>query len=383
MIRISEKFNCCGCEACSQRCPKQCIEMRADNEGFLYPVVDVSRCINCGLCEKVCPELNKRNPGIPLKVVAAKANSRDIVMQSSSGGIFSLLAVKVINKGGVVFGARFDENWNVVHDYTESLDGLEVFRRSKYVQSRIGNTFEKAEEFLKSGRMVLFTGTPCQINGLKLFLHKNYENLLAVDIACHGVPSPSVWNIFLREYLQGIPLNEISSINFRDKKHGWENYCFTVKLKGDNINKVVSSPYRENIYMRAFLKNLIIRPSCENCCAKTPLNASDLTIGDFWGIKNVSPDFYDENGVSIIICNTNNGVKWIEALDMVLVPADFELAKQYNGGFFNSPNHRNRLKYFKGLQKERKKSFREYTERALRPELIVRLKRKLKRLFSK
>lgn len=357
--------------------------MRADNEGFLYPVVDVSRCIDCGLCEKVCPELNKRLPGTPLKVVAAKANDRNIVMQSSSGGIFTLLAVKVINEGGVVFGARFDENWNVVHDYTESLDGLDAFRRSKYVQSRIGNTFGKAEEFLKSGRVVLFTGTPCQINGLKLFLHKDYENLLAVDIACHGVPSPSVWNIFLREYLQGIPLAEISSINFRDKRLGWENYCFTVKSGDDNTNKEISSPYRENIYMRAFLKNLITRPSCENCCAKTPLNASDLTIGDFWGIRNVSPDFYDENGVSIIICNTDKGVKWLEALDMALVPADFEFAKRYNGGFFNSPNHRNRLKYFRGLQKERKKSFREYTKRALRPELVVRLKRKLKRLFSK
>lgn len=212
MIQITDKQNCCGCEACVQRCPKQCITMQSDHEGFLYPKVNEEICIHCGLCEKVCPIINTATEKEPFKILGAKANDDEIVKKSSSGGFFSLIAEKVLSQNGVIFGAKFDKNWNVVHDYTDNINELDVFRRSKYVQSRIGNTYQKAEDFLKAGRLVLFTGTPCQIKGLKLFLRKDYENLLTVDFVCHGVPSPAVWNMYLDAYIKKLAYkDQISS----------------------------------------------------------------------------------------------------------------------------------------------------------------------------
>ena len=193
MIEIRNKRDCCGCNACVQKCPQQCIGQSEDAEGFIYPQVDKARCVGCGLCEKVCPVINQNPKSKPLKVMAGRNGNEEIRMVSSSGGAFTLLAGEIIGRGGVVFGARFDENWNVVHSYTECTDGLAAFRGSKYVQSRIGETFSQAEKFLKQGREVLFTGTPCQIAGLRRFLGKEYDNLLAMDIVCHGVPSPGVW----------------------------------------------------------------------------------------------------------------------------------------------------------------------------------------------
>lgn len=169
MIDIVDKANCCGCNACVQRCPKQCITMHEDEEGFLYPLVDQSRCIDCGLCDKVCPVLNQSVPKQALQVFAAKNNNEEQRLRSSSGGLFILLAEYVIKQGGVVFGARFDQNWEVEHVYAETLADLEPLMRSKYVQSRIGYTYKEAEQFLKQGRQVLFVGTSCQIAGLKSF----------------------------------------------------------------------------------------------------------------------------------------------------------------------------------------------------------------------
>ena len=201
MINIEDKKQCCGCSACVQRCPKQCIVMKEDEEGFLYPVADKDVCIDCNLCEQVCPVLRQREEREPLDVYAAFNKNEEVRMQSSSGGVFTALAESIIKEGGVVFGARFNEDWEVVHDYVETVEGLSAFRGSKYVQSRIGCTFSQAEQFLKQGRKVLFSGTPCQIAGLKLFLRKEYENLLSVDFICHGVPSPGVWRQYLNEFI--------------------------------------------------------------------------------------------------------------------------------------------------------------------------------------
>ena len=201
MISITSKEMCCGCAACEQRCPKSCIVMREDEEGFLYPQTDMSKCIDCGLCEKVCPVLNQGEKRKPLYVYAAKNKNPQIQLYSSSGGVFTHIAEQIIQNNGVVFGARFDENWAVKHDYTETLEGLAAMRGSKYVQSRIGSTYQQAKDFLEAGRLVLFSGTPCQIRGLKLFLAKEYENLLTVDLVCHGVPSPEIWRQYLHEII--------------------------------------------------------------------------------------------------------------------------------------------------------------------------------------
>ena len=174
MIDIIDKKDCVGCNACVQRCPKQCITMHEDEQGFLYPKVDLSLCIHCDLCEKVCPIINQAQPREPLETFAAKNPDDKVRMTSSSGGIFFALAKNIIEEGGVVFGAKFNENWEVVHDYAETLEGVKAFQGSKYVQSRIGDTFRQAEEFLKAGRKVMFTGTPCQIAALGLFLRKDF-----------------------------------------------------------------------------------------------------------------------------------------------------------------------------------------------------------------
>lgn len=212
MISIQDKDKCCGCAACVQVCPKQCFSFEEDKEGFRYPVADRIKCIDCGLCEKVCPVINQYEATNPIKVYAAINKDEVIRMQSSSGGIFTLLAEKVIREGGVVFGAAFDENWEVQHTYVETIKDLAKLRTSKYVQSRMEDNYQRAKAFLKQGRKVMFTGTSCQIAGLKHFLRKDYDNLLAVDVICHGVPSPMVWRDYLLE-IQKAPLGASAGKN--------------------------------------------------------------------------------------------------------------------------------------------------------------------------
>lgn len=333
MIEIKEKYNCCGCSACVQICPKQCISLSADNEGFLYPQVDTAACINCGLCEKVCPVINQNEPRKPLKVYAAKNTNEEIRLKSSSGGIFTLLAEHIISEGGVVFGARFNEDWEVVHDYTETVEGLELFRGSKYVQSIIGENFKKAKNFLDEGRKILFSGTPCQVAGLKKFLRKEYENLLTVEVVCHGVPSPMVWRDYLdykrAERAAGknsvsSSLNElpvITGISFRDKTWGWKKYGFricyaaskaaenTVSESASNVNCEIT-PFSEDIFMKGFLNNLYLRPSCYHCAARQGKSGADISIADYWGVNVFHAEIKDDDkGFGLEIINTEKGLK--------------------------------------------------------------------------
>lgn len=300
MIKITQKEHCCGCSACVHICPKHSISFQEDKEGFLYPKVDLETCIDCGLCEKVCPIINQDSEREPQKVYAAKNNDETIRLKSSSGGVFTLLAEKIIKDGGVVFGARFNENWEVVHDYTDTIEGLEQFRGSKYVQSTVGESFKQAETFLKAGRKVMFTGTPCQIAGLRKFLRKDYKNLLTVDFVCHGVPSPLVWRLYLKEEINryGKEITAVEDINFRDKYTGWKTYSLSIKLSG---NIVSSTMFTDDNYMRAFLSNLSLRPSCYSCPAKAGKSGADITIGDFWGIENVLPELDDDIGISVLV----------------------------------------------------------------------------------
>lgn len=333
MIKINHKEQCCGCSACLHICPKHSITFNEDKEGFLYPKVDTSTCIDCGLCEKVCPVLNQDEERIPLRVYAAKHTDDEVRMKSSSGGIFTLLADQIIDKGGVVFGARFNENWEVVHDYTETKEGLAPFRGSKYVQSNIGNSYKQVEEFLKTGREVMFTGTPCQVSGLKKFLRKDYENLLTVDFVCHGVPSPMVWRKYLEEEIarQGddgkntvLPSSKVSpvvtGVNFRDKSTGWKKFSFVLNFSKASAegeqNSVLSSVFTENAYMNAFLLNLSLRPSCYACPAKGGKSGADITIGDFWGIEKCLPKFDDDRGTSLICINND---RLVNILDLISV----------------------------------------------------------------
>ena len=321
MIEIINKKDCCGCSACVQKCPKQCISLKEDEEGFLYPVVDKETCIDCGLCEKVCPILHQGAEQKPLKVYAAKNQNEEIRLQSSSGGVFTLLAEEVIKEGGVVFGARFDEKWEVKHDFTETMEDLAVFRGSKYVQSRIEDNFQKVEKFLKQGRKVLFSGTPCQVAGLKLFLCKEYDNLLTVDFVCHGVPSPGVWRQYMKEtiarmcYKNSVSSDPISmdnahveSISFRNKSTGWKKYSFALTLSAttrSGVKNTVSlcEVFPQNTFMKGFLANLYLRPSCYVCPAKCGKSGSDITIGDLWGAPSIIGQEDDDKGTSLVLIN--------------------------------------------------------------------------------
>ena len=355
MIKITDKKNCCGCTACVQKCPKRCISMREDHEGFLYPEVDLSTCIDCGLCEKVCPWLNPPDKIIPQKVLAAKNRCEEDRLASSSGGVFIELAKEVLSTGGIVFGAVFDEHWEVEHTYAENLAGVRLMMGSKYLQSRIGNCYQLTEKFLKEGRKVLFSGTPCQITGLYKYLRKEYSNLISVDFLCHGVPSPGVWrryihdtfqtparraaagkNTVLSSSLKSVP--EITGIEFRDKElTGWKKFSFVVRGvsadKADKNSVLLSDKHFENPFMRGFLANIYLRPSCYDCKCKNGVSHSDLTIADFWGINHLMPDFDDDKGVGMILINSEKGQNMIDDLDLDIRETSLPDAMRLNGGF--------------------------------------------------
>lgn len=355
MINIVNKQDCCGCSACVQRCPKHCISLKEDVEGFLYPHVNTDDCINCGLCEKVCPWLNRPEKLQPTEVFAVKNRDEKARMASSSGGVFIALAEKVIDKGGVVFGAVFDENWEVKHSYAETIEGVRPMMGSKYLQSRIENSYCDAEKFLKDGRYVLFTGSPCQIAGLHNYLRKNYSNLLTVDFLCHGVPSPGVWRRYLEEELKhsarraaagkntvlSSSLNVtsvITGIAFRDKKiSGWKKYSFVVRgksaSKADKNTVLLSDIFYDNPFMKGFLSDLYLRPSCYSCKCKNGVSHSDLTIGDFWGVPSVMPDFDDDMGIRLVLVNTDKGKVFFDMLDMEVRCTTLDAARIGNGGF--------------------------------------------------
>ncbi len=384
MITIQNKKDCCGCSACAQVCAKQCITMQRDAEGFLYPIVDSTICTNCGLCEKVCPILNQETEKKPLQVYAAKNTNEEIRLKSSSGGIFTLLAEAIIHDGGVVFGAKFDKDWNVVHDYTESVEGLVAFRGSKYVQSAIGNTYRQAKDFLRQERKVLFSGTPCQIAGLKHYLRQDYENLITVDVICHGAPSPLVWQKYLQTLIRpqgGVGKNsvsksqsaipEISDIAFRDKTTGWKKFGFCVSqvsaLKADK-NSVSASylpkkesvllyeTHRENIFMRGFLADLYLRPSCYACVCKSGKAPSDLTLGDLWGAQYIIPESDDDKGISAVLINSSKGEKfWNTLTNYDSKVITYDACVKYNPALIKSVNqHKNRNEFFIILSQNKK-----------------------------
>lgn len=317
MIHITDKKNCCGCSACVQRCPKQCISLTEDEEGFLYPYVNEESCVECGLCEKICPILNPQEETFPLQVIAAKNTNTEERLGSSSGGLFLPLAKSIINEGGIVFGADYDSNWEVHHVGVENISGLYALMMSKYLQSRIENTYKEAEKFLKCGRKVMFVGTPCQIAGLHGFLrHKVYPNLLTIDVVCHGAPSPGVWRQYLAE-----TYSEEEFIKSRLKAAAGKNTVLSSYIHYDNV------------YMKGFLSNLYLRPSCHDCKCKDGKHHSDISLGDFWGIDKFNPSFDDDKGVSLVLINTPKGKEFLQKVKMEKWESSYALVSRANGGF--------------------------------------------------
>lgn len=391
MISISDKTKCCGCSACAQRCPKHCISMLEDSEGFLYPVVKIDDCINCGICERVCPIINQGSERVPVRCYAAKGKDENIVNKSSSAGVFSLLADKIIKRGGVVFGAKFNQYWDVVHSHTETLDGIDPFRGSKYVQSRIGSSFQEVETYLKQGRYVLFTGTPCQIAGLKRFLGKEYENLIAVDVVCHGTPSPIVFRSYLRSVLGLKPSIEvlsekdaarITSFSFRDKHLSWEQYCVSIIGVSNTGNQttLVREKYTEDPFMQAFLFNYMLRPSCYNCPARKGKSGSDLQIGDFWGIGSLYPSFYSTEGVSLVMAYTERGRDLLDGLCLDKLEVRYEDTKGNRNIEYDVNRPKERDSFFMDFSKNGIGTIKKYN-RMFVPSFIKRMYKRIIRCF--
>lgn len=301
MIKIVRKEDCTGCHACYNICPQDCINMEFDNEGFLYPIVHYEKCIECNLCEKVCPIMHQENVKNEPIAYGCYNKNEEVRKQSSSGGIFTLISEIVIKLGGVVFGAGFDEDYNVEHSYIDKIEEIGKFRGSKYVQSKIGDTYKQAENILKNGRIVLFTGTPCQIGGLKSYLRSNYNNLICQDIVCHGVPSQYVWQHYKKFISKDRKLIEM---NFRHKSTGWKKYSIKFDFEDGSYYKEVGN---ENAYIKGFVNNLYLRPSCYKCAYKTIHRQSDITLADFWGIEGILPDLDDDGGTSLIFVNNKKG----------------------------------------------------------------------------
>ncbi len=321
MLKINK--SCTGCCACVSICPKKCIEMKMDKEGFPYPYIDASECVNCHLCEKVCQkEIDKGELSTQLGY-ACYHEDKLIQKQSSSGGVFFALAQWVLEKSGVVFGAAFDDNLILRHVSVVSIDAVKKLQGSKYVQSLIGNTYVEAEKFLEMGRWVLFSGTSCQITGLKKYLRKTYKRLITIDFLCHGVPSPGL----LEEYFSycekkaGARIDTKNLPNFRDKSIDWRNY--SIKIFFEN-GEEYSNVHYEDWYMRLFLENYSLRLSCYQCPFSSGGTCADITLGDFWKIDKIYPSVYDKDGVSCIFINSKLGQNIWEGIKMSFHAVEIE-----------------------------------------------------------
>ena len=347
MITIKNKSKCCGCFACMNICPKNAIIMQEDEKGFKYPKIDKDKCINCNLCEKVCPIINSKKNDFPQQVYAAINKNEEERLASSSGGIFVLLAKEIIKRNGIVFGATFDDEFQVKHIGVEKEKDLIKLQGSKYIQSNINDTYKKARFFLENDRYVLFTGTSCQIEGLKSYLKKDYKKLYTQDIICHGVPSPKVWKKYL-EYQKNQYIEDIKKISFRNKDYGWN--LFRTKISFDT--KTYSEPLNKDLFMKAFLKNICLRDSCYNCSFKNKYRNSDITLADYWGVKNIHPNMDDDKGTSMVIINSEKGEELFNKIidNCIYEKSKMDYVYQYNPSYIKSSSkNKKNEKFFKNM----------------------------------
>lgn len=305
-----EKGQCCGCGACADVCRVKAIRMVPDGEGFSYPQVDRSVCVDCGQCERVCPVRDgaKRPQESKNQYFGVRARSEELRCASSSGGFFPILAQYVLDRGGVVYGAGYDSDMNVAHREIGAPQDLEQVQRTRYVQSDMTGVYIRIEGRLKEGRWVLYCGTACQAQALRLFLGKDYERLIVADLVCYGVPSPGIWRDYVR-FLEKRHGGKMTDFSFRDKRNRDSGHTCSYRIGGEEH---AGSLY-EDPYCRLYFRNWILRPSCHSCRFCTTERDCDFTMGDFWGIERVRPDMDDGMGTSMVIAHTEKAGKvWEE-----------------------------------------------------------------------
>lgn len=331
MIRIEDKSRCCGCTACHAVCPHDAIVMKEDSLGFRYPETDMTRCTECGLCEKVCDfivEKPAEEHDEALVVRAVRHKDSESLLKSQSGGAFTALSDVVLKNGGVIYGAAFNTDFTVSHARACTPEERNAFRGSKYVQSDMGDVFRNVRKDLKAGLQVLFTGTPCQCAGLKSYIPDSLQNgLVLMDFVCHGVPSPAVWSDYIEYVAKG---RKMTVADFRDKSvNGWKVHKESFVFEGGK------KECRET-YKVLFYKNIMLRPSCASCPYDIYHRESDVTVADFWGIGERIPEWDTDEGTSMLLCNSSKGKSiWTAAMDdvhsrPVLLTKEFMATKNPN-----------------------------------------------------
>lgn len=351
MINITDKSKCCGCTACSSVCPKGCIVLQPDEEGFVYPHVDVSLCVNCGRCDSVCQFVtDKVTNHTSIIAYAARSVDNENRKRSSSGGIFYLLACHVIQAGGIVIGAAYDENMRVHHIFASSLEDIELLRTSKYAQSDLGNTFQRVKTMLQAGRLVLFSGTGCQVNGLNRFLDKQYENLFTVEIVCAGVASPYILYKHLQETTAAVQQSlqqrsiyglRLVKLNMRDKSTSWSRYScayhyeYSTGCETTSTYQLTRDKYHD-VFLRGYNALLFSRPSCYSCPAKLDFSSADIILGDFWHIEEILPEWNDNMGTSAVIIRTEQGQALFRSIQVTHQKVEMDVLRRFNKAMFSS-----------------------------------------------
>lgn len=335
MINIQDKEKCCGWTACASICPKKCIEMKPDFEGFVYPIVDRSNCVNCGLCEKVCPILNTRDINNWTRTsFIIRAKETDVLMDSTSGGFFTPIAREILSRGGVVCGAAYNDDFTVSHLIIDTAENIEQklssFRGAKYVQSSMEGVFQKIENYLKKNRMVLFVGTTCQVSGLCAFLRKDYANLICIDLVCHGTPFPKLWQKYL-DYQRAKYHSSITKVYFRYKTYGYHSGTMRIEFKN---GKIYHGSARVDYMLKSFFQEISSRPSCYECAFKRLERCSDFRVYDCWHASELCSDIQDDDkGYTNVIIQSEKGLKLLKSLESYyfMHPVDTEVAIRMDG----------------------------------------------------
>ncbi len=375
---------CCGCGACNNICPTHAIEMKYDSEGFIYPIVDDAKCVHCNRCKDVCPILGERTMNNTPEVIAAYCKDSSLRYYSSSGGVFPVLANNILSKGGVVCGAYFDStDQKAKHIIIRQESDLKLLQGSKYIQSEIGDVFNSVKGILDRNGIVLFSGTSCQVAGLKKFLNKDYEKLYCVELICHGVPSSLLW----KKYVESAEKKErkrIKNISFRDKKYCWGKQKRIYSI--DYSNKMFQFSF-ENPYFRLFNSNLCLRPSCYKCRFKGLYSKSDISLGDFWNVNKIDESLDDGKGLSLVLIETKKGKELFENVNKQLFicrdKIEYKLACECNSAINKSMNESlQRENFFYDL---RKMNFEQISKKYSPSGLKVFIKGnllRLKKIFS-
>lgn len=377
MEEVVHRTKCTGCSACANKCPQNAIMMKENIEGFIEPVIDENKCINCGICKRICPVLNTKKNDSVNECYIAFAKQEDMWKEASSGGLFPAMANYVLNENGIVIGAAFDKNNELRHIAVTNKEELYKLKGSKYIQSDLGNIFKYIKDNVEN-KKVLFVGVPCQVAGLKAYLNKEYENLICIDLICHGVPSPNLFKKYIEE-LEKEKNDELLSYNFRDKITGWDMYSNTAIFRNSNVISI----YSKNDYMRLFLADVALRESCFNCNFKLGNKYSDITLGDFWGVNKYYPEMYNRNGVSAVIVNTNKGKYVFDRIKEDLEYKSCNIKEIIDGNLaLKVSSHRpeSRNLFFDDLYK---KNIRYLVKKyAKKDSLFYRLKRKIKKMIG-